>query len=66
MAFRMCWWSGNLEKKEKRERKKKEEEEKKKREGREGKVSNIKIKFSSLPCMTLKAVQMYIAQKQAI
>lgn len=55
-----------MKKKEKRERKKKEEEEKKKREGREGKVSNIKIKFSSLPCMTLKAVQMYIAQKQAI
>ena len=42
MAFRMCWWSGNLEKKEKKKEKKREKEEKKKREGREGKDSNLK------------------------
>ena len=41
-AFRMCWWSGNLEKKEKKKEKKREKEEKKKREGREGKDSNLK------------------------
>ena len=41
-AFRMCWWSGNLEKKEKKKRKKEREEEKKEREEREGKDSNFK------------------------
>ena len=41
-AFRMCWWSGNLEKKEKKKEKKREKEEKRKREGREGKDSNFK------------------------
>ena len=40
-AFRMCWWSGNLEKKEKKKKKKEGEGEKKKREKREEKVSNL-------------------------
>ena len=41
-AFRMCWWSGNLEKKGEKKEKKREKEEKKEREEREGKDSNFK------------------------
>ena len=42
LAFRMCWWSGNLEKKGEKKEKKREKEEKKEREEREGKDSNFK------------------------
>jgi hypothetical protein len=37
-AFRMCWWSVNLEKKEKEKEKKEREEEKKREKKREEKV----------------------------
>ena len=47
-AFRMCWWSGNLEKKEKKKEKKREKEEKREIEGREGKDSNFKYLCTNL------------------